>query len=106
MIARSIIHCDQSLQTVQLWERKLDTKALMAWNDDTLVLSFRGTASFANVLADVKACAISANSPITVCPKMNVLAYPLAWHDSCDQPNPFYPQMAQCRADGLGPFRI
>jgi hypothetical protein len=37
-----------------LWERKLDTKALMAWNDNTVVLSFRGTASFRNVLADIK----------------------------------------------------
>lgn len=37
-----------------MWERKLDTKALMAWNDDTVVLSFRGTASFKNVLADIK----------------------------------------------------
>jgi hypothetical protein len=37
-----------------LWERRLDTKALMAWNDDTVVLSFRGTASFRNVLADIK----------------------------------------------------
>lgn len=39
---------------LQLWERNLDTKALMAWNDDTVVLSFRGTASFRNVLADLK----------------------------------------------------
>jgi hypothetical protein len=38
-----------------MWERKLDTKALMAWNEDTVVLSFRGTASFRNVLADIKA---------------------------------------------------
>jgi hypothetical protein len=37
-----------------MWERKLDTKALMAWNEDTVVLSFRGTASFRNVLADIK----------------------------------------------------
>lgn len=39
---------------LQLWERRLDTKALMAWNQDTVVLSFRGTASFRNVLADLK----------------------------------------------------
>ena len=32
-------------------ERVLDTKALMAWNHHTVVLSFRGTASFKNVLA-------------------------------------------------------
>ncbi len=42
---------------MQLWERKLDTKALMAWSDDTLVLSFRGTASFTNVLSDLKVVA-------------------------------------------------
>ena len=38
-----------------LWERATDTKALMAWNADTLVLGFRGTASMANVLADLQA---------------------------------------------------
>ncbi len=38
-----------------LWERERDTKALMAWNDDTVVLAFRGTASLRNVLADVQA---------------------------------------------------
>ena len=38
-----------------LWERERDTKALMAWNDDTLVLAFRGTASLRNVLADIQA---------------------------------------------------
>jgi hypothetical protein len=39
---------------LQLWHRKVDTKCLMAWNDNLVVLSFRGTASFRNVLADVK----------------------------------------------------
>lgn len=34
-------------------ERVLDTKALMAWSDNTVVLSFRGTASFKNVMAGV-----------------------------------------------------
>lgn len=37
-----------------LWERASDTKALMAWNQDTLVLAFRGTASMANVLSDLQ----------------------------------------------------
>lgn len=36
---------------MQIHEKALDTKALMAWNEDTVVLSFRGTASFKNVLA-------------------------------------------------------
>jgi hypothetical protein len=39
---------------LQLWNRKVDTKCLMAWNDSLVVLSFRGTASMRNVLADVK----------------------------------------------------
>ena len=38
-----------------LWERIRDTKALMAWNDDTIVLAFRGTASLRNVIADIQA---------------------------------------------------
>lgn len=38
---------------LQLWERRLDTKALIAWNQKTVVLSFRGTATFSNVLADL-----------------------------------------------------
>ena len=43
--------CHQHL--LQLWERRLDTKALIAWNQETVVLSFRGTATFSNVLADL-----------------------------------------------------
>ena len=39
-----------------LWERERDTKALVAWNDDTVVLAFRGTASLRNVIADIQAC--------------------------------------------------
>ena len=34
-----------------LWERKEDTKVLLAWNAERIVLSFRGTASWANVRA-------------------------------------------------------
>lgn len=37
-----------------LWERSTDTKALLAWSQGTVVLAFRGTASMANVLADVQ----------------------------------------------------
>ena len=39
-----------------LWERALDSKALIAWNDDTVVLAFRGTASLANLWADLQVC--------------------------------------------------
>ena len=37
------------------WEKALDTKLLMAWNSNTIVMAFRGTASFANALADLQA---------------------------------------------------
>ena len=36
------------------WERRHDTKCLMAWGDDAIVLAFRGTASFANARADLQ----------------------------------------------------
>jgi len=38
-----------------LHETSLDTKALLAWNEDTVVLSFRGTVSLKNVLTDMRA---------------------------------------------------
>ena len=34
-------------------QRALDSKALIAWNEDTVVLAFRGTASLANLWADL-----------------------------------------------------
>ncbi len=39
-----------------IWERAMDTKCLVAWNSKThvAVLAFRGTASMANVLADLQ----------------------------------------------------
>ena len=39
-----------------MWERAMDTKCLVAWNSKThvAVLAFRGTASMANVLADLQ----------------------------------------------------
>ena len=36
------------------WEKALDTKLLLAWNKDTIVIVFRGTASMANALADLQ----------------------------------------------------
>ena len=38
------------------WERAMDTKCLMAWSpkNSVAVLAFRGTASMANVLADLQ----------------------------------------------------
>lgn len=38
------------------WEKALDTKLLMAWNNDRMVIAFRGTASLSNALADVQVC--------------------------------------------------
>ncbi len=36
------------------WEKALDTKLLMAWNNSRIFIAFRGTASLANALADVQ----------------------------------------------------
>ncbi|BDA51087.1 hypothetical protein COCOBI_17-3070 [Coccomyxa sp. Obi] len=36
------------------WEKALDTKLLMAWNSERIVVAFRGTASLPNALADVQ----------------------------------------------------
>lgn len=36
------------------WCPQLDVKAVLGWNQDQVVLAFRGTASFANALSDLK----------------------------------------------------
>ena len=36
------------------WETKLDTQCLLGWNDHTIVVAFRGTASMKNALSDVQ----------------------------------------------------
>ena len=36
------------------WDPQLETKTLLGWNQDQIVLAFRGTASFANALSDLK----------------------------------------------------
>ena len=36
------------------WEKAQDTKLLIAWNHDTIVIAFRGTSSMANALADLQ----------------------------------------------------
>ena len=38
-----------------LWDKKHDTKAILGWSTDTVVIAFRGTASISNVLADLQA---------------------------------------------------
>ena len=35
-------------------EEKLDTKCFLAWNEDVLVLAFRGTASTRNAISDLQ----------------------------------------------------
>ena len=50
------------LHEVQLfWERSLDTRVLVGWRDNMIVLSFRGTASLKNAFADiqVRCCLLS-----------------------------------------------
>ena len=43
------------LEQVQLfWERSLDTKVLIGWSADTVVISVRGTASLRNAIADIQ----------------------------------------------------
>ena len=36
------------------WEKAQDTKLLITWNHDTIVIAFRGTSSMANALADLQ----------------------------------------------------
>ena len=36
------------------WEHLHDTKCLMVWGDDAILLAFRGTASMANARADLQ----------------------------------------------------
>ena len=36
------------------WDPALQTKALMAWNSDTVVLAFRGTVSLTNAWSDLQ----------------------------------------------------
>ena len=44
-----------SLSSCKLfWDAALDTKALLAWSEDTAVLAFRGTASLTNACSNLK----------------------------------------------------
>lgn len=38
----------------EIWDKTLDTRALLGWRDGVVVLAFRGTASMANVASDTK----------------------------------------------------
>lgn len=37
-----------------MWDKVSDTKLLLAWNKEMIVLAFRGTASLSNVFADLQ----------------------------------------------------
>ena len=45
------------------WEKAQDTKMLISWNKDTIVIAFRGTSSMANALADLQVGADSLAFP-------------------------------------------
>ena len=36
------------------WELQRDTRCLLGWNDSTIVVAFRGTASMTNALSDIQ----------------------------------------------------
>ena len=54
-------------QSELFWEKALDTKLLIAWNDSNMVLVFRGTASVANALADLQVHNNPTNSNLLPC---------------------------------------
>ena len=41
-------------QSQSFWETKQDTRCLVGWGNNTVVVAFRGTASMKNALADVQ----------------------------------------------------
>ena len=54
---------DPPLEHFELfWEKSLDTKLLLAWNREVILLSFRGTASMSNVFADIQVRASTVSS--------------------------------------------
>lgn len=49
--------------TDMMWDKLSDTKLLMGWNKEMIVLAFRGTASFSNVFADLQVITLSNPCP-------------------------------------------
>ena len=43
-------------ESQSFWEVQQDTRCLMGWGSNTVVVAFRGTASMKNALADVQVC--------------------------------------------------
>lgn len=64
-----------------VWELKLDTRCLMGWSDNTIVLSFRGTASMTNAWSDLQVSIESA----TVKLNANHAAVQTCRHRQCAQ---------------------
>ena len=50
-------------QYEMIWEKSLDTKCLLAWNRQHIILAFRGTASLSNVKADLQVTNSSLTTP-------------------------------------------
>ena len=48
-----------------MWEKAHDTKVLLAWGNNTVLVSFRGSASLTNALADVQVllCSVPEHCP-------------------------------------------
>lgn len=51
------------------WEIQQDTRCLIGWNEHTIVIAFRGTASMKNALSDVQVCTmcVCISSLLRVC---------------------------------------
>ncbi len=51
------------------WEIQLNTRCLIGWNEHTIVIAFRGTASMKNALSDVQVCTmcVCVSSHLRVC---------------------------------------
>lgn len=54
-----------------MWEKAHDTKVLLAWGNNTVLVSFRGSASLTNALADVQVllCSLPQHCPCS-CPSI------------------------------------
>ena len=77
------------LEQVQLfWERSLDTKVLIGWSADTIVISVRGTASLRNAIADiqVRADCASPHQGSAALQQAGILLLPLSSPDAPTMP--------------------
>ena len=69
------------------WEKKHDTKLLLAWNRNTFVVAFRGTASLVNALADVQVrSAVGLQRCRLMCLRLETSCSTFALHSRQDSP--------------------